>query len=447
MSESRRRIGVSFWVGAVVFVIFLLSLGWSFLAPGFVANVFSLISQVALVSIVIWQACDPFADAAQWIGIKFRIPGSVRGATLDAVASSLPELFSGVFFVLVALSAGQQMEIQEKSGAGFGATIATVAGSAVYNMMLIPAACAILISYVRPSRPTIDIENRVITRDGMWFLVCEIVLLVFLFQAGLHWWMALILIGMYLAYVAVLYFDARKFQHQFDRIQEKVSDGVPVADAIAAIQSAGEHVSQDMINRFARPEKEASRDDQHIQETTAGVFFGLFQPRLNQISVWVVLLISTTVTIAACYWLVDITFELAGAFEIPVFFVAVIVAAAASSVPDTFLSIASARRGDDDGAVSNAFGSNIFDITVCLAIPLLVATYVSGWSPVSLTFDGQPMTGLVGLRILLLVFSIATLGIMWHKRQLTRRKAWLLIGMYGLFVLYAVFGSLENHAS
>lgn len=117
-----------------------------------------LLSQVALISAVIWQACDPFADAAQWIGTKFRLPGSVRGATLDAVAGSMPELFSGIFFVLVAISAattgGDDAAARELAGAeGYGSTIATCAGSAVYNMILIPAFCALVISYTRKERP------------------------------------------------------------------------------------------------------------------------------------------------------------------------------------------------------------------------------------------------------------------------------------------------------
>ena len=61
--------------------------------------------QIVAVSIVIWQACDPFADAAQWFGERWRLPSSVRGATLDAIASSMPELFSGLFFVIVAIRA------------------------------------------------------------------------------------------------------------------------------------------------------------------------------------------------------------------------------------------------------------------------------------------------------------------------------------------------------
>ena len=131
-----------------------------------------LLAEVMLISLVLWQACDPFADAAQWIGRVFRLPGSVRGATLDAVASSMPELFSGIFFVVLAFSAAGEPEPERiAAGAeGYGATIATCAGSAIYNMILIPAFCAIVIFFRRRSRPVIDIEDEVIVRDGLWFI-------------------------------------------------------------------------------------------------------------------------------------------------------------------------------------------------------------------------------------------------------------------------------------
>ena len=132
-----------------------------------------LAAEVALISIVIAQACDPFADAAQYIGIKMRLPGSVRGATLDAIASSMPELFAGIFFVLLAISYAVVSVYDVLQGAeGFGSTIATCAGSAVYNMILIPAFCAIFIGWYRKDRPTIEVEDELIARDGLWFVVC-----------------------------------------------------------------------------------------------------------------------------------------------------------------------------------------------------------------------------------------------------------------------------------
>ena len=365
-----------------------------------------LFNQAVVVSLVIWQACDPFADAAQWLGDSFCLPGSVRGATLDAVASSMPELFSGIFFVILVGSWGADSSVAELRGEGFGATIATCAGSAVYNAVLIPAICAVFISYYRQERPTIDVERKVLSRDGVWFVYCEIILIVFLFQPTLHWWMAVVLLGLYVVYLVKLYGDAQ--EHRDHRV---------LRDA---------------------PRQSIDR---------ASAFFGRIDIRLTTGTAWTIISISTLVAAVACYWLVEVTLAVAELLHVPLFFVAVILAAAASSVPDTLLSVGAAKRGDDDGAVSNAFGSNIFDICVCLAVPLLVASYLNGWGPISLTANGEPLPGLLGLRVILCLLTLATLAIMWHRRQLNRTKGWALCGMYGLFLAYAVVGSLQTALS
>ena len=185
-----------------------------------------------------------------------------------------------------------------------------------------------------------------------------------------------------------------------------------------------------------------NHDDEPHHEETAGILFGLIEVRLNPLIGYAILVFSTIVAAAACYWLVRVTHALAEQLNVPLFFVAVIVAAAASSVPDTFLSIAAAQRGDDDGAVSNAFGSNIFDICVCLSIPLLVNCYLNQWQPISLSQDGEPLEGLFGLQVLLVTFTIITLLIMWRDLRLTAAKSWILVGLYGIFIAYAVLGSL-----
>lgn len=53
---------------------------------------------------------------------------------------------------------------------------------------------------------------------------------------------------------------------------------------------------------------------------------------------------------------------------LPILGIAVILAAAVSSIPDTFMSLGSPLRGDDTGATSNAFGSKVFDKPERLAV-------------------------------------------------------------------------------
>jgi Ca2+/Na+ antiporter len=449
--------GLLIGAAAIVMMTLFWLLGWELLF---------LLGSVVLISVVIWQACDPFAEAAQWVGNSFRVPGSVRGATLDAIASSMPELFSGIFFVLVAVAAAENTEVARAAAGseGYGSALATAAGSAVYNMILIPACCALVISVYRKNRPTIEIEDEVIARDGIWFISCEILLILFLFQDQVHWWMAVVFIGLYAIYIVQLYRDAQIYRRKLQVIKQQLAELSEEADPrVVAERVQIQHKLRvsPLVVRKAREEFERENgadgpsplgDDEPDDEPddgaedgapeTAGVLFGLLHVPLNKATVWWVLLLSTAVAAGACFFLVAVTNRTATLLGVPTFFVAVILAAAASSVPDTFLSIGASMRGDDSGAVSNAFGSNIFDICICLSIPLLLNSYLVGWEPVHLTQDGKPIPGLVGLRILLVTLTIATLAIIWHNRQLSRRKAFILCGLYILFITYAVLGSL-----
>lgn len=442
VDEGADWYGLAVAVAAVALLILFWAVQW---------QLAFLLMSVVVISIVIWQACDPFADAAQWVGTTLGIPGSVRGATLDAVASSLPELFSGIFFVVLAISTvdlNDPAAVEMAGAEGFGATIATCAGSAVYNMILIPAIVTMTIAMFRKSRPTIDVEDEVLRRDGLWFLLCEFALLFFLFHDTLEWWMGLVLIGMYCIYIGILSRDTMIYRqrvkyiaHYFNENGLDKETGTVVSELAKDNHRVHPLLVDKIRDEIRSGEVEGEEEVEEVPEG-AGLLFGFFEIHLNMVTSCLILAISTAIAAGACYFLVESTRATAETLNVPTFFVAVILAAAASSVPDTFLSIGSAMRGDDSGAVSNAFGSNIFDICICLSVPLLVNSYLVGWGPVTLTQDGEPIAGLVGLRISLFVLTGITLGIMWHNRQLTFRKSLVLCGLYGLFIAYAVLGSL-----
>jgi Ca2+/Na+ antiporter len=439
--DDQTEAAESGWLSAGIIVAIIATVALLVTSP-WILNlpVFYLLSQVVVISIVIWQACDPFADAAQWVGDTFRLPGSVRGATLDAVASSMPELFSGILFVVIAVMYSGETDIAISSGEGFGATLATCAGSAVYNMILIPAICALVVSFNRKSRPTIDVDAEVISRDGVWFIACQFVLILCLFQPSMPWWIGILFLALYALYVFQLYRDAIKYQRAMDAISielGEVNEDTTSAQVVKALAKEGIAANPVLVETILH-----SSDSEEEHKHSASVLFGWFDIALNRTTATYVLLSSTLIAAFACYWLVEVTRAAAVELNVPIFFVAVILTAAASSIPDTFLSVGAAMRGDDSGAVSNAFGSNIFDICVCLSIPLLVSSYLVDWQPVPLIQDGKPMQGLVDLRILLALLTIVTLLIMWHNRQLTRNKAFVLCGLYGVFIAYAIAGSM-----
>lgn len=342
--------------------------------------------RIGLVSIVIWQACEPFAAVAQWVGRRYRIPGSVRGATLDAVASSLPELFIGIFFVIYF--------------GDFAATVATCAGSAVYNMLVIPACCTLAIGWIRPDRPRITISPEVLKRDGLWFLVSELALIYCLFTHRVSWTSALVFLALYAGYVGHLIVDTRAYRRG--------------------------------------PAAETARRETLAAPHAVSLLGGLVRLRLTPLRAAIILGLATTVTGLSCYVLVGACEAMARSLDVPTFFVAVIIAAAASSVPDTMLSIGAAVRGDDSGAISNAFGSNTFDVNICLAVPVLLYAFQHGGQDVPWSSG----SGVVPLAVLLWVFSAVTLGLMWHRLSIGRGKALILLGMYAVFVTCAVVGSL-----
>lgn len=370
----------------------------SWLEAGFV------FSAAVFIAILISEACDPFADAAQWVGVKLKIPSSVRGATLDAIASSMPELFTGIFFVVVALTAtADQSQQLLKSAEGYGSTIATCAGSSIYNLILIPAVCAIAVSLRRHSKPFVEIGRDVVNRDGGWVVFVQAALLIFLFQPQLHWWMAVLALLAYLAYIIHLYIDTRIYR-------AKLSSG-------------------DI--------------DEDEPEDSASFLFGTLEVSLTPLTASIILVVSTLVAALACYFLVELTNSSAEKLGVPAFFVAVILTAAVSSIPDTFMSLGSSLRGDDSGAVSNVFGSNIFDICIGMSIPLLVSCYLNNWQPIRLMGENeQTLSGVVGLRVMLFVLSLIALGAMWYFRKITRGTAMLFCILYALFVGYAILGGL-----
>ena len=92
---------------------------------------------------------------------------------------------------------------------------------------------------------------------------------------------------------------------------------------------------------------------------------------------------------SACVLLINACETIAQGMGIAPYFIAVILASAATSLPDTILSYKDAIKGDYDDAIANALGSNIFDVCfamsifVCLSCLFLsifsLPSYIIGW--------------------------------------------------------------------
>jgi cation:H+ antiporter len=133
-------------------------------------------------------------------------------------------------------------------------------------------------------------------------------------------------------------------------------------------------------------------------------------------------------------WLLVYATDLFGEVTgIPLIFVAVVLSAAATSVPDTIISVKDARKGNYDDAVSNALGSNIFDIAFALGFPILLYNlfYRS-----SMTLHWYVLKFTLEVWAFLLLATVLALVIMLTGKFFTRLKAFMLLGIYLLFLLF-----------
>ena len=118
--------------------------------------------------------------------------------------------------------------------------------------------------------------------------------------------------------------------------------------------------------------------------------------------------------------------------DLPISIVAVIIAAAATSVPDTILSIKDAKKGNYNDAISNALGSNIFDICFALGLPILLYTIFYG----PIVMDPATLSFSLNVLIVLFVLTVFTFVIFISGENLGITKAILLLLMYAAFIFY-----------
>jgi cation:H+ antiporter len=140
---------------------------------------------IIFTSIVIYFAGEYFATASSLIGERLQVSKSVKGATFDAVSSSLPELMIALFSVI---SFGE-----------FAVGVGTIAGSALFNLLLIPAVS------IFAAGGTLRFSKIVVTRDAWFHLLSKIVLFVMVFfTASWNMLLALLLLFLYFLYIVIL---------------------------------------------------------------------------------------------------------------------------------------------------------------------------------------------------------------------------------------------------
>jgi len=284
---------------------------------------------IILSSVVIFYVGQRFAEASSYIGDYIGLPRDVKGATFDAISSSMPELMVALFSVIFF----RQFEI------GIG----TIAGSALFNLLVIPGICV----FVAPV--AFKVSKKVITRDAWFYLVSVFILLVLLIYVK-TWGLvvAMLLLFAYLLYI------------------------------------------KDIISHTKTHLRRHSHKHTRTEELSV----------IRETANFIILLI---IMGAFTFILTKSSVDLSNALGVHPIIIAFTVIAAATSVPDGVISITNARKGSIDDAASNVFASNIFDIFVGIGLPLLIYFIYKG--AVGITFTNiEIVLGLMGTSIILLYF-------------------------------------------
>ena len=291
------------------------------------------ISLIIVATIIIWRAGDFFEPAAEFIQKRRQLPESVKAAVIDAIASSFPEFCVAVIAVIML------------GRAEVG--ISSIVGSALYNVLVIPAAAGLI------AKTPMTINREVIWRDNMYYFGVVLLLLAALVfpqfsvdvenpEPNTQYWgimVAVVLLCAYFVYVLMLHHSFKKYKEQ--------------------------HVHDETMLETVVESKQEEYEEEGVKITTE-----------KQAWFWIIGMM--LVMGGASHVLVEASLHLGELAGIDAVIMGFVVIAAGTSVPDTVLSVISAQEGNYDAAISNVFGSNIFDICVCLSIPILIAMAMGG---------------------------------------------------------------------
>lgn len=358
---------------------------------------------IILSSFIIWKSTDSFETAADYLGRN--MSRGVKGATINAIASSMPEFLTTMFFLFYIKDQG---EFADSFSGGLGVT----SGSAVFNILIIPFA---ILTYgtLKLGSGGFPLNRKVIYRDGLVLLLANVILIFILRQKTLDFVDGLILVLLYIFYLFTLRSGFGK-----KGVKEELDDFSFSREKITFFHFLKLDLEQIIFNGR----------------------------KLNARIAWGALIISTAIMAVGTWLLVEGT-EILGHDEytfwgieglrglgIPVIFLSVIFAAAATSIPDTMISIRDARKGNHIDSISNALGSNIFDISFAIGLPLLIFTLISG----SITMSENVRVWSLSVWLVLFLINLIVLPVFVHSKMLSRRKGLFFLLIYILFIVFIV---------
>ncbi|MFB6081811.1 MAG: sodium:calcium antiporter [Halanaeroarchaeum sp.] len=311
---------------------------------------------ILVTTAVIWVGSGWLEEAAERLSAYYGLPAVVQGSVVVAVGSSFPEFASVVFAGL--------------AGA-FELGIGAIVGSAIFNILVIPALSGIA------SEDPLEANRTIVYKEAQFYMIAVSALVVTLSMA-------------------VIYVPA--------------AEGPLVGTLTRPLAAIPLLVYA--LYLFIQWQDVSDHEDDGD---------GNVDVRRN----WLLLAGGLALILVAVEQLVAGVETVSATMGIPGFLAGVTIIAAATSLPDTLVSVRSAR--DDRGATSlgNVLGSNTFDLLVAIPVGVLIV----GAVPVDFAV-AVPMLGVLTVATVLLFAILRT------DLSLTSPESTLLLVAYALFVAW-----------
>ncbi|MFB6298335.1 MAG: sodium:calcium antiporter [Salinirussus sp.] len=318
------------------------------------------VAVVVVTTGMIWFGSTWLESSAEHLSKYYGLPAVVQGSIVVAVGSSFPELMSVIITAL---------------GGSFGLGVGAIVGSAIFNILVIPALSGIA------TKSPLDATRTVVYKEAQFYMLAVSALVItFAF--------------------AVIYFPADGGTALDGNVTRSLAL-IPLLlyglYLFIQWQDVGDHESND------------SGGD------------------VNVLREWGRLAVGLLVILVAVELLVGAVKGLNATFGIPEFLAGVTILAAATSLPDALVSVRAARGGKGVTSLGNVLGSNTFDLLVAIPVGVLIA----GRAPVSFTV-AAPMMGVLTVATIFLFTVLRT------DLTLTDAESYGLLAAYLVFVGWIV---------
>ncbi|XP_059055192.1 sodium/potassium/calcium exchanger 3-like isoform X2 [Achroia grisella] len=324
-----------------------------------------------------------FVPVIDMICERLDMEADIAGATFMAAASSCPELFINCVGTFIT-----------EGDLGVGAVV----GSAVFNVLAVPACCALIVGRV------IDLDWWSISRDCLMYAIAVIALILTLLDDKIYWHEALLLVLMYTVYIITMVFDGwlsslfrnvccfQKKKKLYTEISPLIIKDKCPLDGPRRMYTTENDVENgmEMTKRCDSPASDTS-DESSIwswpDEKTSSLkkFFWVLtwpislllwatipdcrrHPRLYPLTF--IMCISWIGGVSYLIaWIITI---LGDTLNLPDSITGLTILAAGTSLPEAVSSVLVTNQGNGTMGISNCIGSNTFDILLCLGLPWLV---------------------------------------------------------------------------